>query len=213
MTDVTTIEKYRADLEKGLEKLVSEVGEVQIGTPNQFPFGWRKAAKGRTVWRILEELINQNLETRHAEVGFSICEPSDSEVSVYDTRIRLSDSKKDLFLNIKSSVAGGRTNKDDLSKAVGLDAFFTEDNDRQLFIATFVLEFTDQMTVKIVDVVVLPIAWVPDIYVNPSNNGNLQSSKYKDVSGATKRTTADFHRLLKAEMEIAAAKRRAKRSK
>lgn len=213
MTTIQEIEVFRGKLEAGLRKLVEEIGEVQIGSRKQFPLGWRKAAKGRTVWRILEELINQNLEAKFKELGFSLCESSPSEVSVYDTLLQVEGNQKDLFVNIKSSVEGGRTNKDDLSKAAGLDEFLDADDDRQLFVATFVLQFTEEMTVKISHVVVLPYAWVPDIYVNPSNNGNLQSSKYKDVEGATQRTSREFHGLLKAEIQVAAEKRAAKRAK
>ncbi len=36
------------------------------------PFGWRKAAKGRIVWRIIEEVISQNLETHAKELGFGV---------------------------------------------------------------------------------------------------------------------------------------------
>ena len=34
------------------------------------PYGWRKAAKGRTVWRIVEEVISQGLEFQAKELGF-----------------------------------------------------------------------------------------------------------------------------------------------
>lgn len=59
----------------------------------------------------------------------------------------------------------------------------------------------------------MPIAWLPDIYVNPSNNGNLQSSKYKSLDTAIKRTFPEFYRLLLDEIEVARQKREAKRKK
>ena len=57
------------------------------------------------------------------------------------------------------------------------------------------------MSVEIVNIYVMPTAWLPDIYVNPSNNGNLQSSQYKEIANAVKRTNAEFI----AELKIAAA--------
>jgi len=44
-----------------LNTLCDGLGPIQIGSVEQFPNGWGKAAKGRTVWRIVEEAINQNL--------------------------------------------------------------------------------------------------------------------------------------------------------
>ena len=48
------------------------------------PYGWRKAAKGRTVWRIVEEVISQGLESQVKSLGFDSVAPADSEVGVYD---------------------------------------------------------------------------------------------------------------------------------
>ena len=140
-----------------------------------------------------------------------LVEPSPSEVSVYDTRVRFQGYDTNIYLNVKSAVADGRRNKDDISKADGLFQFFSIDPDRQLFICTFVIRFGGDMNIEFADCHVMPIMWLPDIYVNPSNNGNLQSSKYKDLSAATRRTNSEFLIALGKEMEIARQKRAAKR--
>ena len=92
-------EAYRAKLETCLNLLKDKIGVIQIGSSQQFPFGWRKAAKGRTVWRIVEEAINQNLERFHEELGISEIEPSDSEVSVYDTKIKFQGDTGFIYTN------------------------------------------------------------------------------------------------------------------
>lgn len=69
------------------------------------------------------------------------------------------------------------------------------------------------MTVSICDAVVFPISWIPDIYVNPSNNGNLQSAYYKDLSTAVKRTNAEFIKELHEEIAVANQKKRDKAKK
>ena len=66
--EIEEIERLRSNLEKSLTKLINKIGKIQIGRKEQFPFGWRKAAKGRTVWRIIEEVITQNLELHHKDV-------------------------------------------------------------------------------------------------------------------------------------------------
>ena len=48
------------------------------------------------------------------------------------------------------------------------------------------------MSIEITKAIVFPIAWIPDIYVNPSNNGNLQSAYYKDLGDAVKKTNSQF---------------------
>ena len=49
------VEELRQQLEQSLNQLCTDIGPIKIGSPEQFPFGWRKAAKGRTVWRIVED--------------------------------------------------------------------------------------------------------------------------------------------------------------
>ena len=210
MSDIESTEKHLSELNKIFYELLNRIKAIQIGTPEQFPFGWRKAAKGRTVWRIIEETISQNLEKYFNELGLSTVMPSESEVSVYDAILILKGESNGIYINIKSSVFGGKTQKDDISKAIGIRGFFEEDITRELFIATFVLRFDDKMLVHLENCYVMPITWIPDIYVNPSNNANLQSSKYKDINQAKKRSNQEFLLELTQQMEIAARKREAK---
>ena len=175
--ELKEVESLRKSLEESLTKLIQKVGKVSIGKLEQFPFGWRKAAKGRTVWRIIEELITQNLEVHHNEFGISKVTASDSEVSVYD------------MIN-----------------------FYNEDPNHIFMIATFLIKFNKDMSIELTKAVVMPIAWIPDLYVNPSNNGNLQSSYAKDLNKAKKRTNATFIEELKKEIQVAEGKKK-KRSK
>lgn len=201
-------EQARSALEQALRKLLRGVGKVRIGNRKQFPYGWRKAAKGRTVWRLLEELITQNLEANSGEYGFDTVLPAGSEVDVYDFTCRLKGVASDLFVNVKSAVRGAHANKDDISKAVGLLDFFRADPRAELFVASFFIDFNDDMTIELVDCVVVPVGWIPDIYVNPSNNGNLQSSKYKDAAACVKRSNRQFVEALEQEVAVAAGKKR-----
>ena len=214
-TQIMTVEEIdalRLKLQRSFQQLLDKIGPIQIGTPQQFPYGWRKAEKGRTVWRIIEEILIQNLEYAYSEFGLSIVEPSTSEVSVYDVVCQFQNSPR-LYLNIKSSVEGGKKNKDDISKAQGLSEFYEEDCQRQFFIATCFIRFNSDMTISLTQVSIFPIAWIPDIYVNPSNNGNLQSSSYKDIKSARKRTNAEFIPLLRTAIQVAETKKIAKNSK
>jgi len=55
------VEHERQKLEKALNTMISKIGPIPIANKRIMPYGWRKAAKGRTVWRIIEEIISQNL--------------------------------------------------------------------------------------------------------------------------------------------------------
>ena len=90
---------------------------------------------------------------------------------------------------------------------MGLKAFYDEDLSMELFVATFAIDFRNDMSIRLVRCYVMPIAWIPDVYVNPSNNGNLQSSKYKNVDEAVKRTNKEFYKELLREMGVARGKR------
>lgn len=211
MKTVEQIEVYRQRLQESLTRLIKYIGPIQIGNKQQFPFGWRKSAKGRTVWRILEEAINQNLELKYRDFGLSEMKSSESEVSVYDCILKFQNDPQEIYINVKSSVANGKTSKDDISKATGLIDFFSENHERLLFIATFEIEFNDDMYIQFKQCHVMPITWLPDVYVNPSNNGNLQSSYYKDLSRAKRRTNSQFLEELEEAIQIADGKKRSKR--
>ncbi len=204
---IETTEKLRCQLEIALNKVIESLGSIKIGEKEQFPYGWRKAAKGRTVWRILEEAITQNLEFKFKDLGFSSIDAATSEVGVYDFSGKFENIDTPFYVNIKSAVIGGRNNKDDISKATRLVDFLNNTNNKQLFIASFMISFNDDLSVKVEKAIVTPIAWLPDIYVNPSNNGNLQSSKYKYLEQAIKRTVPEFTNLLLEEIKVANDKR------
>lgn len=204
-------EILHAKLQKSLSKLVGLIGKIQIGTKEQFPFGWGNAAKGRTVWRILEEVIIQNIKKSHLELGITSIIPSDSEVSIHDFMVQLEGEAMPVYVNIKSAVLGGKVQKDDISKGAGLLKFYENDLNRHFFIGTFFIKFNDDMSIEVDKCIVFPAAWIPDVYINPSNNGNLQSSKYKDLATAIKRTNADFFEVFKLAMEIAQEKKSKKK--
>lgn len=213
MNPLERVEAVRKQTETALQTLIVSIGPIQIASPKQLPQGWRKAAKGRTVWRILEEIITQNLEAKKDDLGINKITPSDSEVSIFDARIEFTDGAV-AFINIKSAVEGGDgASKDDISKAVGLENFYEKNPESDLFVATFVLRFTADIKVHLIQAIVLPVAWLPDIYVNPSNNGNLQSSKYKDLASVARRTNPEFLHELRNAMKVAAAKKAKKAAK
>lgn len=211
MENSNLVEKHRQEIESILKQIIIKIGRIQIGKIEQFPFGWRQSAKGRTVWRILEEAINQNLEKYSEEFDSYTFTPPHSEVGVYDFSLQLRCCSRNLYVNIKSASIGGKTNKDDMSKANKLVDFFEEDKKQELYIASFEIMFNDDMSIEISNCFVMPIMWLPDIYINPSNN-NLQSSKYKNVDLATKRTSLEFLKALKFELEVAKEKKRQKQS-
>jgi len=204
------VEAERQFIEAKIKELIRRIGPIPIASPEIMPFGWRKAAKGRTVWRIVEEIISQNLEKYAQELGFKQIKAADSEVGVYDFEFVLKDGSKS-YVNIKSSVAGGKRNKDDISKGEGLVQFYRENPESNLYVATFLIQFNARMLIELLDCIVFPVPWIPDVYVNPSNNGNLQSADYKNIRNATKRTNEEFFEVLMAEMRVAAAKRMSKR--
>lgn len=208
-TDFTAVEIERKYLEDKLNVLIRNIGNIPIANTRIMPYGWRKAAKGLTVWRIVEEVISQGLESQANDLGFDSVHPADSEVGVYDFRFCY-DGNKESYVNIKSSVKGGRSNKDDISKAAGLIDFYKKNPNANLYVATFVISFKPDLTIGLETCSVFPTAWIPDIYINPSNNGKLQSSKYKYLDSSIKRTPPEFLACLIQENAVATAKKKAK---
>ncbi len=73
---INYIESERQYLEDQLTKMINRIGSIPIASREIMPYGWRKSAKGRTVWRILEEVISQNLEMNARSLGFDSAEPA-----------------------------------------------------------------------------------------------------------------------------------------
>ena len=142
--------------------------------------------------------------------GLESIKPASSEVGVFDLELRYPDISNSIYINIKSAVKGGRTNKDDISKAVGLIDFLSKHPSDLIFIVTIELDFSHDMKVLLSNSYVMPTGWLPDLYVNPSNNGNLQSSKYKDLSLAVRRDNKKFLEDLIEAKNIADDKKRRK---
>ncbi|WML42408.1 hypothetical protein [Neobacillus sp. PS3-40] len=209
---IQIVELEREFIERKIKELIEKIGVIPIANKQIMPFGWRKAAKGRTVWRIVEEVISQNLEKYANDLGFEDIKPASSEVGVYDFEFILENHSKS-FVNIKSSVIDGKRNKDDISKGEGLIQFFSENPDSNLYVATFLIAFNSDMQIELKDCIVFPVSWIPDVYINPSNNANLQSADYKKIEKAEKRTNEEFFEVLKREMVIAEEKRKKKKNK
>lgn len=203
---IKNTENEREFLENTLNKLIATIGPIPIANRRIMPFGWRKSAKGRTVWRIVEEIISQHLELHAHDLGLDEALPADSEVGVYDFKF-IYNRGTESYVNIKSSVKGGKRNKDDISKAESIEQFYNGNLYQNLYVATFVIDFKDDMTIELSKCIVMPITWIPDIYVNPSNNGNLQSADYKNLSLAVKRTNEEFFEEFEKEYAIAKSKK------
>lgn len=97
MYDFEYLETERKYLENKLLELIKGIGNIPIANKKIMPFGWRKAAKGRTVWRIVEEVISQNLESKSKELGFDSVHPATSEVGVYDFKFCYEKSIESYF--------------------------------------------------------------------------------------------------------------------
>lgn len=69
---IENTDKERARLQAAIDQLLPSIRTVPIANHALMPFGWRKAAKGRIVWRIIEEVISQNLEAHAKELGFGV---------------------------------------------------------------------------------------------------------------------------------------------
>lgn len=207
--EIYLVDQERVALQGAIDKLLPDIDLIPIASTSLMPYGWRKAAKGRTVWRIVEEVISQNLEKDANQLGFESIIPSPSEVSVYDFKFKF-PRFDDSFVNIKSAVSGKRPSKDDISKAIRLIEHYEMNPESNIFIATFEMDFTDDPGVALTRCTVMPLQWIPDIYVNPSNNGNLQSAYAKHLGSAVRRSKAEFIALLQEEIENANRKKRAR---
>ena len=101
-----------------------------------------------------------------------------------------------------------------LAAKIGVDTLENELEDenfgKKVDIITIEIDFSDSMNVLLTNAFIMPTPWLPDIYVNPSNNGNLQSSKYKDINLGIRRTNQEFLNELRIAKEVADQKKKRK---
>lgn len=48
-SEIDLTRDYAQRLQASMRTLLGTIGNIPVGTDGHFPFGWRKAAKGRTV--------------------------------------------------------------------------------------------------------------------------------------------------------------------
>jgi len=193
-------------VDTALANVLSAIGGWEVVPKELVPLGLGRAAKGRTVWRLVEEVVKQNLQVRAEELGLADVTVPEDEVGPYDCVVSTGELPS-VHLNLKAAGTSGRANKDDVSKAEAIEEFYRSGGDDALLcVAVVKLEFVETR-IEFRGHQLFNVAWIPDIYVNPSNN-NLQSSKYR--TDRTERTNIDFLALLEAQLAAAHAKRAAK---
>ena len=80
----------------------------------------------------------------HTDFKLQSITASGSEVSVFDFECKLIRNETPIYINIKSVVLGGRKNKDDISKEIGLRDFSAEDINKTFFVSILFIIFNDE---------------------------------------------------------------------
>ena len=100
-------------------------------------------------------------------------------------------------MNIKVNNVERDSGRNDISKAPALVTFYSTNGDVILLDVVIRIKFENtKIYLNVADVIVFNVAWIPDVYVNPSNH-HLQA-EYS--TRKIERTTREFIELLKNQL-------------
>ncbi|AJF62161.1 hypothetical protein QT06_C0001G1349 [archaeon GW2011_AR15] len=191
-------------ISKAIKKVIVKIGDISIIKEELAPEGLKPLA--RSVSWLVEQIMVQNIRKYKDELGIEKVEDPPSNVSLYDCSIKFRGESKIYYLNLKTSSAGAKKTKDDISKADKLIELYQSDSDYTLFVAVLKVIFKNTHLILNHEnnLIIFNIAWIPDIYCNPRNN-NLQSSEYDQTQF---RTNQEFLQQIKAHYKVSVEKKR-----
>jgi hypothetical protein len=172
---------------------------LPIGGPEHFPDGWQRAAKGRTVWRIAELAVLQNLKRIAESEGLVDFTQAETETHPFDFHCRIA-RVGETQVNLKTYTDRARKGgNEDVSKALRLLDFMQSYPEVVLLLASVKIEFHDDpFGIQIGQPSVVPLAWLGDIYVNGSSNKNLMTASARRPDACIERSHAEFRDLVHA---------------
>ena len=173
------------------KSFLKDISSFQVVHPNTLiPYGLKPHT--RSISWLAESIVSQNIKSKKEKYGVEYFEEPESDIGVWDFKIRFEGSKEMLYVNFKVTNVKANKQHNDMSSIKKLVKFFEDNKKKKLFYLIFPIEFNNN-TISFVDNFICgEYIKMKNFYLNPRNE-HIQA--YYDVENID-RTYEQFYDLL-----------------
>ena len=179
-------------------KILNEISFEVINPESKIPLGFKKHT--RSISWLAEQVISQHLMVNKKKYDLEKFEISETDISVFDFKIKFKDFKDIIYVNSKITWAQQKKQRNDMSSIKKLYTFYKENKNAKLFYLIFAFDYfgSKNNEIKFLDNIICgEYIKMRDFYLNPRNE-HLQA--YYDVENI-ERSYDEFLEIIKLKQK------------
>ena len=179
-------------------KILNEISFEVINPESKIPLGFKKHT--RSISWLAEQVISQHLMVNKKKYDLEKFEISETDISVFDFKIKFKDFKDIIYVNSKITWAQQKKQRNDMSSIKKLYTFYKENKNAKLFYLIFAFDYfgSKNNEIKFLDNIICgEYIKMKDFYLNPRNE-HLQA--FYDVENI-ERSYDEFLEIIKLKQK------------
>ena len=151
-------------------KILNEISFEVINPESKIPLGFKKHT--RSISWLAEQVISQHLMVNKKKYDLEKFEISETDISVFDFKIKFKDFKDIIYVNSKITWAQQKKQRNDMSSIKKLYTFYKENKNAKLFYLIFAFDYfgSKNNEIKFLDNIICgEYIKMKDFYLNPRN--------------------------------------------
>ena len=179
-------------------KILNEISFEVINPESKIPLGFKKHT--RSISWLAEQVISQHLMVNKKKYDLEKFEISETDISVFDFKIKFKDFKDIIYVNSKITWVQQKKQRNDMSSIKKLYTFYKENKNAKLFYLIFAFDYfgSKNNKIKFLDNIICgEYIKMKDFYLNPRNE-HLQA--FYDVENI-ERSYDEFLEIIKLKQK------------
>ena len=179
-------------------KILNEISFEVINPESKIPLGFKKHT--RSISWLAEQVISQHLMVNKKKYDLEKFEISETDISVFDFKIKFKDFKDIIYVNSKITWVQQKKQRNDMSSIKKLYTFYKENKNAKLFYLIFAFDYfgSKNNEIKFLDNIICgEYIKMKDFYLNPRNE-HLQA--FYDVKNI-ERSYDEFLEIIKLKQK------------
>ena len=179
-------------------KILNEISFEVINPESKIPLGFKKHT--RSISWLAEQVISQHLMVNKKKYDLEKFEISETDISVFDFKIKFKDLKDIIYVNSKITWVQQKKQRNDMSSIKKLYTFYKENKNAKLFYLIFAFDYfgSKNNEIKFLDNIICgEYIKMKDFYLNPRNE-HLQA--FYDVENI-ERSYDEFLEIIKLKQK------------